>query len=377
MKLVQFGLENFRNHKHTTIQFSKSGNIIVGNNGEGKTNIIEAIACLCLTKSFYAPSDTFVTMVGETGYTVSGTFVSDSGIEYTAVLAYNREEASKTYLLNKSSIDPLSRVIGQFPVVILSPEHARITFGGPQERRKFVDGVLSQTYQLYLETLLEYRRILRQRNALLMHAREKGKIDGSSLEPWNEAMVQTGAYLIAKRKEFLLEFQEYLAKAYKQLTGNTEEPLIQYQSTFDLGTAETEIEISEVFGICIERNMNQELSAGVSLFGPHRDELSFSINGKSLRTYASQGQHKTFLVALKIAEFEYMKLKCNETPILLLDDVLSELDTHRATNLLTTVSSLGQFVLTSTEKDFLLKFLPNGEQWKILEVLQGTIRYAN
>ncbi|MCX7983874.1 MAG: DNA replication and repair protein RecF [Bacteroidetes bacterium] len=377
MRLVQLAIETFRNHFNTLIDFSETGNIILGNNGEGKTNIIEAISCLCLTKSFFTPSDAIITMFGQPGYTVSGIFKSDCGIEYKATISYTKVNSAKIYSLNRKKIDHLSNVIGLFPVVIVSPEHAHITFGGPQERRKFIDGALSQTHRLYLETLLEYRQILKQRNVLLMNAREKNERIDATIDPWNEAFARTGTLLLVKRKEFVSEFRRYFEEAFAQITESAEKPSIEYQCTLDIGDASAQEEIEVLFKQSIAKHFVNETKMGFSLIGPHRDELLFSINGSNLRMYASQGQHKSFLVALKMAEFSYIREKCKETPILLLDDVLSELDTRRATNLLKAISSAGQFALTSTERDFFAKFPQSSKSWKIIEVKNGSICYAN
>lgn len=376
MRLRELTVETFRNHTNTILYCAEKGNVFVGNNGEGKTNLLEAISYLCLTKSFASANDAAVTQFGATKFLLRGTMISDYGTEYVLTVDYNKETGVKTYSINKTRAEQTSKIIGQFPVVIISPEHSAITFGGPQERRTFVDIALSQTNRMYLEQLQEYRRILRQRNKLLLQARETGERVELLLEPWNESFVRSGAALIRKRVEFVKEFAEYVKKAIQYLTGGKETPRLFYEATVPLSDDPTQEEIEVLFAKEIHRRAREEMKTGYSLVGPHRDEFRFHINGLDVRTYASQGQHKTFLVALKMAECEYIRERRKENPILLLDDVLSELDRERSERLLSYVSDAGQCFITSTEREFFYDYSRTKTHWQIFEIEQGTISNA-
>ena len=274
--------------------------------------------------------------------------------------------------MNKAKVDKASSLIGMFPVVILSPEQYSITIGSPSDRRRFVDFVVSQSSRTYLESLIDYRRILKQRNKILSDIQFFHKENNNALEPWNENLVQIGTALIQKRKEFIEDFQNLVINSYVTLTGTTERPGISYLPSFDC-TAENKEAIQTMFHHALQEYSQEERRIGYSLVGPHRDEFVFKINKLDARNFASQGQHKTFLVALKLAEFFYIKERCNETPILLLDDVLSEMDGRRSQRLLEATAELGQVFITSTDER-VLKWVPvvSSKPRKFF-VKQGTI----
>ncbi|MBI5471829.1 MAG: DNA replication/repair protein RecF [Ignavibacteriae bacterium] len=356
MNVVRIHLENFRNHENTTIDFGEGINVLLGNNGQGKTNVLEAVSYLSLTKSFYAASDGTVLQIGKNTFEVEGTIQTDANIQHTVRAAYNRE-GEKQFTVNGNKPDTLASVIGRFPIVVLSPENNAITFGGPAERRRFADLLLSQISRSYLEDSIEYRRVLRQRNKLLLDAKIDRVYSPDIVEPWSSSLIQLGSRIIWHRKQFVEEFQIYVLRAYKDLVQNSsytssdrEEPLLRYDS---LAGVEHVKSIEEVAGLMREELRSKqfdERKRGTSLVGPHRDDMKLMINGISVQQYASQGQHKTMLVALKIAEFFYLKERRNEAPLFLLDDVFSELDDHRSRLLLSTVASLGQTIITTTDE---------------------------
>ena len=348
MRLTTLRLQNFRNHLDTSFEFGDGTNALLGDNGQGKTNVIEAISYLCLTKSFYAGSDALVVHFGKNMFEVDGSFVQDSGNEQQVRVAYTGAEPEKVYMINKRRIEPFSTVIGKFPVVICSPEYTPVTMGGPAERRKFIDFIISQSSATYFQRLLEYRQVLRHRNKMLLDAKiTRRPLDGS-LASWDEQLLTLGSYLMFRRSVFVAEFQSCMRSAYAHLVGEEEVPTIVYQSQLEIGGEPNEENIFDGLREELSRRHREEARVGTSLVGPHRDELVFKINDIELRKYASQGQHKTFLVALKIGEFHYLKERCRETPILLLDDVFSELDDRRADRLLDFVGELSQTFITST-----------------------------
>lgn len=349
MYLKSIQLENYRNHSSTIVECSRGINFLLGNNGEGKTNIIEAISTLCLTKSFFGVSDSIVLKTGEKKFRIVGKIISDCEIDYMISIDFEQETRRKNVLVNKTLVEKASLLIGQFPVIILTPEQNAITFGAPTDRRRFIDFVIAQSSRAYLENLIDYRRILKQRNKILTNKLIRNIENLEEIEIWNESLINIGASIIKKRIEFIKEFQDIIVCMHKMLSGSDEIIEVLYEPSCKI-YAESEDEIKRIFKEEIVNNKKIEYKIGHTIVGPHRDEIIFKINGLHAKNYASQGQHKTLLVSLKLAEFYYIKEKCKETPILLLDDVLSELDLKRGQRLLEATSELGQIFITTTDE---------------------------
>lgn len=373
MRLTTLTLHNFRNHLLSSFEFDERTNILFGDNGQGKTNVIEAISFLCLTKSFYASGDNVVLNFQELFFEVSGNICLDNGEEETVRVAYDRAENDKVYAINKHDVEKFSSVIGRFPVVICSPEHAPITNGGPSERRKFIDFVLSQTQKRYVQDLLEYRRVIKHRNKLLLDRKLLHRDVESALIPWDEQLVQLGSRLMYARQQFVKEFQRYIADAYHHLIGHEEEPSLSYVPSVHFEGEHTVQQFEEKLREALIHSHDEERRVGSTSVGPHRDEILFMINGYDLRKFASQGQHKTYLVALKIGEFFYLKERHGESPIFLLDDIFSELDEHRAGQLLDFVSDLSQTFITTTNLQPLKNITSRNEKSRLFVVRNGTI----
>lgn len=323
-------------------------NVLLGENGQGKTNALEALSFFCLTKSFYASADATVLKREETFFEIDGMLESDNGQEFSVRVAYDDARKTKKFTINNADAEKFSSVIGMFPVVVLSPENSKVTFGAPNDRRKFIDLVISQSSRSYMEDILEYRRVVRQRNAILADAH--GNECGEALAPWNEMLAQRGARIIHKRRRFIDEFTPYIADTYLRIVGEKEIPKIEYAPSVSIDAETSEDDLRSRLMHKLQRKYHDELRFKTTLVGPHRDEAVLSLNGMQLKHFASQGQHKTFLVALKAAEFFYLKERCNETPVFLLDDVFSELDERRSQNLLSLVESLGQTFITATSE---------------------------
>lgn len=373
MHLTTLSLKNFRNHLDTSFDFGEGINVLLGDNGQGKTNVIEAISYLCLTKSFYAASDALVLGFGREMFEVEGTIVSEGGHERHVRVAYASPQNEKMFSVNRQRIEPFSSIIGTFPVVICSPEHAPITTGSPAERRRFVDLVISQSSAVYFHDLLEYRRVLRHRNKILSDARWQREDTAALLEPWNEQLVSFGGSITWRRKHFVDEFQSFITAAYHHLVGKEEEPAIGYKPGTRIDECASQKDVESMLRSEIGERHDAETKLGVSLVGPHRDEIPLTINGLDLRKFASQGQHKTFLVALKLGEFFYLKERCDETPIVLLDDVFSELDEHRSMKLLHYVGELNQTFVTSTMPQLFDRLLPQSGRHKLFMIQNGAL----
>ncbi len=367
-------LKNFRNHAESAFTFGRGINALLGANGQGKTNVLEAVSYLSLTKSFFAAGDGTVLKVGEEGFEVEGRILSGTGAESRVRVGFDRRLDQKTYTVNRMRQERLADVIGMFPMVVLSPEKNAITFGGPSERRKFVDLLLSQSSKVYFEDLLEYRRVLKQRNRILSDFARSGGAPEAALVPWTTELVRYGSRIVQRRQEFLREFEAYVRDAYLQLAGGAEEPGVRYVSSCASAGGVSPEAVSGRMEEELHARRDEERRRGLSLVGPHRDEVALSLNGLAIHSYASQGQHKTLLVALKIAEFMYLKQRRDETPLLLLDDVFSELDESRSRRILEIGGELGQILLTTTEESTLRGEIAWNDDNRRYLIEQGTAR---
>jgi DNA replication and repair protein RecF len=374
MKVTQIQLENFRNHAATIIHLAEGVNLLTGRNGAGKTNILEALSYLGLTKSFFGARDNVVLQIGASHFEVGGTILSDAGIEHQVRVVFERDSEHKVVTVNRAQQESMAAVIGRFPVVVLAPEHALVTTGPPAERRKFLDLLLSQVSRVYLDDLMQYRKALKQRNRLLLDAREGKHVRSELIDPWTAALINHGSRVIQRRSEFITEFQSYLARAYALLGPAAESPTLNYSTLDGFNAVPAGNSVTMAFANALESSTTEEIRRGMTLVGPHRDELEISLGSLTLQRYASQGQHKTFLTALKIAEFNYLRERMHETPLLLLDDLFSELDEERAGRVLELLDGLGQVVVTATEDRVFGKRMQWGGRQKKFVVSEGTCR---
>jgi DNA replication and repair protein RecF len=370
MILSSIQLKNFRSHKSTTLNFSPKVNYIIGENGQGKTSIIEAIFYLCTAKSNSARTDSEVVSFNEERFEIAGKFegttVNDIKVWYSV------NENRRYYFKDEKRITRVIDIIGKFPAVLLSPDDHAVTQGSPSERRKFIDSVISQASETYLRNLLEYNKTLRQRSALLSRIREyKDKKTLEELDAWSSILVRTGTYIIRQRKQFIETFDEYVNQSYNVVMEGEEKPGISYM--YLEGYIGNKIEGE--FERQLIRRKEEEIARGINLVGPQRDDFVFDINGYNLKTYGSQGQHKTFQVALRFAEFFYLKEIIGKTPIFLLDDIFGELDTNRATKISRYLTRVGQAFITTTDLSN-LAFLKRGNSDMIIRLKAGEVTYA-
>jgi len=353
LKILSLHLEHFRRHTTLTLPLDAGVNILYGRNGVGKTNILEAAYLACLTKSFIGANDTECLQFGATHFEVKADMQSDLGVR-SSVRVYFSNEEGKHVFINRSELEQFSKIVGEYPCIALSPYDLALVQGAPQERRRFLDNTISQTNRAYLENLLTYKRALTQRNKLLaeikLHAYPKAE-QLEILEVWTEQFVQLAASIIQQRIKFSKEFSGYLKAAYQKFASFSEEPSLCYDTEVN-EASENLVKDNIVVGLHLKLKQlqSEEFRRGQTLLGPHRDDLDFLVDGKSLKHYASQGQHKTFIVCLKLAQHAYIAERLNEVPIFLLDDVFSELDRERASDLIEILKPLGQSLITTTER---------------------------
>jgi len=348
MNVESLCVRNFRNHHESALEFGEGMNILVGGNGQGKTNILEAISYLGLTKSFFSAADATVLQYGENGFSVDGSVVSCAGSSHAVQIRFDRLTGLKEISINGVLLDRPTSLIGRFPVVVLSPESSRITSGPPGERRRFLDMVLAQRSRSYLEDLLEYRRVLRQRNRLLFEAKGSRGLDEQILDPWTENLVRTGSRIMARRREFVSEFLKVLLRTHQSLAGSQDEIEVSYRSIPAVSDGADSSTIAAEFCTTLETSRTEEMRRGLTLAGPQRDDLVMTLNRMSVQDHASQGQHKTLLLSMKIAECDYLSSALEENPVLLLDDLFGELDMERSERIVRLISTLGQSIITAT-----------------------------
>lgn len=370
MILTSLRLNNFRIHQASEIRFSENLNFIIGGNGQGKTTILEAIYYLCTTKNFKSSADGEFIRFGSDYYEINGEFLDN--IKDKVRIYFSFEENKRYYFFNDKSVSRLSEMIGKFPVVLLTPDDHSITQGYPVDRRKFVDSIISQSNKIYLELLLDYNKTLRQRASLLNRLKDyRNSVLIDELDAWTNKLVNTGVDLIKYRVDFVSGFNTYLIDAYNKIMGDEESPAISYSFL----NGENKNDIKDSFSSLINSKMEEEIRRGVNLVGPHRDDFIFSINGKNLKTFGSQGQHKTFQVGLRFAQFFYLKDKMGRVPIFLLDDVFGELDSVRSKNISDYLKQVGQAIITSTDFSN-ISYLQKSENDSTIFINNGEISYA-
>ncbi len=325
MRIRSLRLVDFRAHAATRVSFTPGLNLLHGANGTGKTNVLEAVHYCCLGKSFVTSNDQYALRRGARFFEVEADFSFDSRSDATVRLTYVPGEG-KRLAVNGAPLDRLSDAVGRFPVVSIAPDDHRLTDGGPEERRRFLDTILCQESPTYLDHLVRYRRALRQRNELL--ARQAGRATDAMLDAWDAELVRHGARITLRRMEFFDRFDTFLGESWRLVDGRTERPTLRYRP-FAPGLPTDEAEVAAAFADLLRDRAQGDRERGLTHTGPHRDEIVFRLDDLEVRRYASHGQHRTFVLALRLAQFFYLADRLGETPLFLLDDVFDTLDPDR------------------------------------------------
>lgn len=365
MQLSKLTLSNFKNYKDVSLKFIHKINCFVGNNGAGKTNILDAIHYLSFCKSYFSSSDTQNIRHEEDYFAIHGDFIRNQNLTDTISCVQKRNH-KKQFKINQKEYPRLADHIGNFPLVMISPYDRDIINNGSEDRRKFFDMAISQFDKIYLDDIINYNKILIQRNALLKSLSNSNSNPETSLEIWNEQMAAIGHRIYEKRKDFLFRFIPVFCQYFEIISGSKEKVSISYESHFAEGD----------FLQKLHNNMRKELILQYSTLGSHKDDMHFLIDGYAVKKYGSQGQQKTFAVALKLAQFEMTKNLKGYKPILLLDDVFDKLDNIRVQQIIKLISEdfFGQVFITDTQKDRILQaFSETHDGFQIFEVIDGTI----
>jgi DNA replication and repair protein RecF len=345
--LQQIALTQFKNYRHQAFQFRKKVVGIYGPNGMGKTNLLDAIYYLCFTKSYFTP-DNQLALQGSAGFRVEGNFLHAG--EKSQVLAILRETGKKEFSLNNENYTRLGKHIGKYPAVIIAPDDVAIITGGSEERRKLFDALLCQLNPEYLQQLMDYNKLIQQRNSFLKQMAENGTRSPELLLVFDEQLATAGAYIYDQRKVFLAIFLEKATEHYHTIAQSNEAVALSYQSQLHHTGL---LSSRDYFLQLLKQQYEKDLAIQRSTTGIHRDDLKLELSGQPFKQIASQGQRKSLLFALKLTEFEMLQEHKGFAPLLLLDDVFEKLDNERMTNLLTEVciEKSGQVFITDTHKE--------------------------
>jgi len=361
MIIKSIGLENFRNYDSLNLEFDHGTNILYGDNAQGKTNILEAIYLSATTKSHKSSKDKDIIKFNKEEAHIQSVLQKDK-LEYKVDM-HLRQNKTKSIAINNQNIKKAAELLGLLNVVFFSPEDLAIIKEGPAERRRFVDMELCQLDSFYLYNLNHYNKIVNQRNKLLKDLYLNPTLQ-ETLNIWDSQLASYGSKLIERRSLFVNQLNEIIYDIHKKLSGGKEEIIVTYEPDVEMDKFEKEL----------SNNHQKDIRLKQTSVGPHRDDFCFLINGIDIRKFGSQGQQRTAALSLKLSEIELVKKITKDNPVLLLDDVLSELDSSRQNYLLNSIGNI-QTIITCTGLD---EFINNRfEINKIFKVGNGTVNCDN
>lgn len=361
MYLKKLVLINFKNIAQAEITLSERLNCFVGDNGAGKTNVLDAVYYLSMSKSALTMTDGQSVRHGEDFFVVEGTYAGDSGLSDTVNCSFLRR-SGKVLKLNGKEYDRMADHVGRFPVVMVSPQDSVLITDAAEERRRYLNAFLSQLDRDYLASLMRYNAVLAERNRFL-----KSSSDEQMLQIYDMQLADHAARIYERRRDIIDRMRPLVAEFYRQLSGDREQVEIEYRSEL----------ASTSMGELLLASRERDIVNGFTTSGVHRDDMSLRIGGYPLRKYGSQGQQKSFLMSLKLAQYRILAEVCGERPLLLLDDLFDKLDTSRVENLLTLVAGddFGQIFITDCNRSRLETILSRaGEKYALFMVEGGDIR---
>lgn len=355
---------NFKNYEEAELVLSASVNAFTGDNGAGKTNLLDAIHYLSLCKSYFNPIDSQQIKNSADFFMVLGAFDKDGTRE--VISCSLKRNQKKQFRRNKKEYQRLADHIGLFPSVMISPNDVSIITEGSEERRRFIDNVISQTDSHYLDELIVYNKNLLNRNALLKHIAESGQFDPALMDIIDDQLVASGEKIFEKRKAFMAIFIPVFKKHYQYITEEAEQAELIYESPL----------FNEDFRTLLRKTMERDSFLHRTTIGIHKDDLNFSVNDMPMKKFGSQGQQKSFLIALKLAQYSFLQLKKGFKPLLLLDDIFDKLDDKRIKKLMQMVShdDFGQIFITDTSRERIEGiFASIGMELTTFEVKKGVV----
>lgn len=347
MLIRELSLFHFRNYSEAAFSFEEGLNCFAGKNGSGKTNVLDAIHYLCLTRSFFHVQDVLNKQLGAEMMMVKGVF-DKNGSEEVITCGIN-QNSRKVLKCNGKEYDRMADHIGRFPVVMIVPSQINLIYEGSEERRRLLDMAISQTNKQYLDDLMRYNKALEQRNRQLKQFGQGRDFDRELLHIWEKTLIDTAQRICVVRQEYVSETSVIFKEQYGIISNNAEHTEIIYQSEL----------LNNSLADLLEHNLSKDLVLQRTSSGIHKDDLLFNINGNPLKKFGSQGQQKSFIVALKLAEYAYLAKHSGIQPLLLLDDIFEKIDSFRAVALLRMLdeSKFGQVFITDTDMERLQKAL--------------------
>tara|TARA_R110002124_G_scaffold159411_2_gene326604 strand:- start:114 stop:1193 length:1080 start_codon:yes stop_codon:yes gene_type:complete len=341
MYLQKISLVNFKNISSQAFDFQEKINCFVGNNGVGKTNVLDAIYYLSFAKSYFNSVALQNIRHGEDFFMIEGNYVLGERDE--KIVCSLKKGQKKVLKRNGKAYEKFSEHIGQLPLVIISPADRDLIVEGSETRRKFIDGVISQQDKEYLQSLIQYNKVVSQRNALLKYFAANRTFDALNLKIYDEQLISFGSIIYKKRKQFLERFVPIFNEKYQIISENKETVNLVYKSQLQ----------TMPFQELLTQSLEKDKILQYTSVGIHKDDLSFEIGGYSIKKFGSQGQQKSYLIALKLAQFQFIKEQSSVVPILLLDDVFDKLDEHRVSQIIELVNKdeFGQIFITDTHAE--------------------------
>jgi len=341
MFLRHLSLVNYKNFDSKTLDFDPVINCLVGDNGVGKTNVLDAIYHLCFGKSYFNPVSTQNIKHGTEFFVVEGEFEKHNRTE--KILCSFKKGTKKVIKRNDKPYEKFSEHIGFLPLVIISPSDRDLILEGSETRRKFMDGVISQSDKVYLQNLIKYNKVVSQRNSLLKYFAANRTFDRDTLSIYNEQMNTLGTVIHQKRVEFIDSFLPIFKEQYQNISEKDEQIDLSYESQLS----------DDSLMNLLKNNIEKDRALQYTSVGTHKDDLSFTIAGHPIKKFGSQGQQKSFLIALKLAQFHFIKQLADTTPILLLDDIFDKLDENRVSHIVGLVKddNFGQIFISDTHAD--------------------------
>ena len=347
MILKKFVARNFRNIESCEIEFSRGVNILLGDNAQGKTNAVEGIYLFARGKSHRAREDKELVSFGKDGFNILIEYEDKTGENRLEYSLYGRERRRKK---NGYRIEKLRDMIGSFKSVLFYPDDLLLVKAGPDERRAFLNIAISQIYPSYINIYSDYKNALENRNNLLKKANKGLFVDREEIVSWSHSMARYARDIYLFRKEYIKKLELCAKKIMDEISFGNEQLSFKYKSNVEDESLEKE-QVEQHYVQKLTDNIDREIAVGSSLYGVHRDDLEIFINGKEARLFASQGQQRSIVLAMKLAEGEVVREVCGEYPVFLFDDVLSELDSGRRKYVLDGIGER-QIIITSCEKEF-------------------------
>ncbi len=369
MHIEHLALTDYRNYEKLDLSFSPEINVFIGENAQGKTNVMEAIYVLSMAKSHRTSNDRDLIRWEQEYGKIEGTIQRKYGALPLELVISKKGKKARVNHLEQNR---LSNYIGQLNVVMFAPEDLNLVKGSPSVRRRFLDMEIGQISPVYLHDLLTFQKVLKQRNSILRDNRGKSNFNNVMFDIYTEQYIQVAVQIIRKRFYFMELLQKWAEPIHQGISRGMESLNVSYGTLKELDSGQTVEEMEGILEKKLTEMRSREIERGITLVGPHRDDLHFHVNGYDIQTFGSQGQQRTTALSLKLAEIELVKQEVGEAPILLLDDVLSELDDYRQSHLLNTIQGEVQTFVTTTNISGIDH--ETIRQAEIFEVTAGTVQ---